>query len=169
MKKRKTVLLAWIAVIAVFAFAGCTASPSDQSNHTPPSAEQPSEPSGETPQEEFMIALAVNGKEISVEWEENASVAALEKLLSDGPLVIQTARYGGFEQVGSLPQSLPAEDTRIQTAAGDIMLYASRSIVLFYGSNTWSYTKRGRISGLTENEIIDLLNVPNAEIVLSQA
>ncbi len=117
-----------------------------------------------------MIILTVNGREIDVAWEDNASVEALASLLAaEGAITVQTSRYGGFEQVGSLPQSLPSEDTRMQAVAGDIMLYTSRSIVLFYGTNTWSYTRLGRMSGLTAGEITALLDVPGTEIVLSPA
>ena len=53
--------------------------------------------------------------------------------------------YGGFEQVGSLGFSLPREDKNIKTVAGDIVLYSGNQIVVFYGSNSWSYTKLGKI------------------------
>ena len=136
---------------------------------TPPAGEDSAEeePEGEEPVEEETMIVSINGTEVAVAWEENASVDALRELLGQGPLVIQTNRYGGFEQVGSLPQSLPSDDVRMQTTAGDIVLYASRSVVLFYGSNTWAYTKLGRIQGKTEDEIRGLLDVPAAEIIFS--
>ena len=60
--------------------------------------------------------------------------------------------YGGFEQVGSIGSTLPSADTRITTNPGDIVLYSSNQIVLFYDSNTWSYTKLGHIN-LSKSEL----------------
>lgn len=178
----------WIAIVVLllccFGLIGCAGRAEEPSGPvteqtpqapvTPPAGEDSveedsaeEEPEGEEPVEEGTMIVSINGTEVAVAWEENASVDALRELLGQGPLVIQTNRYGGFEQVGSLPQSLPSDDVRMQTTAGDIVLYASRSVVLFYGSNTWAYTRLGRIQGKTEDEIRGLLDVPAAEIVFS--
>ena len=102
-----------------------------------------------------------------MEWEDNAAVQALTTLLEDGPITVYTTRYGGFEQVGDLPQSLPAEDTQIQTAPGDIVLYNENSMVLFYGSNTWSYTRLGHITGCSQEALETLLDTERAEVTLA--
>ena len=75
--------------------------------------------------------------------------------------------YGGFEQVGSLGAHLPANDSQIKTKAGDIVLYAGNQIVLFYGSNTWSYTRLGSIVDQTEADLTRLLGNGNVTITLS--
>ena len=59
----------------------------------------------------------------------------------NGPLTLSLHEYGGFEKVGPLGQSLPTEDRQITTRSGDIVLYQGNQLVLFYGSNSWSYTK----------------------------
>ena len=60
--------------------------------------------------------------------------------------ITYTARdYGGFEKVGALGRSLPASDSRITTQAGDVILYSGNQLVLFYGSNSWSYTRIGKM------------------------
>lgn len=56
--------------------------------------------------------------------------------------------YAGFEKVGSLGQSLPTENSRITARSGDIVLYQGNQIVMFYGSNSWSYTRLGKIDDL---------------------
>lgn len=61
---------------------------------------------------------------------------ALKKLCQNGPLTIRMSMYCGFEQVGSIGQSLPANDRQTTTQAGDIALYNSDQIVVFYGSNS---------------------------------
>lgn len=74
--------------------------------------------------------------------------------------------YGDFEQVGSLEKTIISDDERITTSPGDIVLYSSNQIVIFYGSNTWSYTKLGHIS-LSESELTDLLGDEDVVITLS--
>lgn len=84
---------------------------------------------------------------------QNEAGDALLRLLEEGPLTIRVENFGGFEKVGSLPQSLPQQDTRITTQPGDIMLYQGNSIVFFYGSNTWAYTRLGTIRNATQEEL----------------
>ena len=74
-------------------------------------------------------------------------------------------RYGGFEQVGNIGKNLTSNDKRITTTAGDIVLYASNQLVIFYGSNAWDYTKLGHIN-LTQTELNHLLNKNSVTIFL---
>ena len=75
--------------------------------------------------------------------------------------------YGGFEQVGSIGSSLPTNDKQMTTTSGDIVLYSSNQIVIFYGSNSWSYTKLGKITNKTDDELSELLGNGNVSITLS--
>ena len=75
--------------------------------------------------------------------------------------------YGGFEQVGSLGTSLPRNDKQTTTEAGDIVLYSGNQIVVFYGSNSWTYTRLGRITDKTAAEMADLLGKGNVTITIS--
>ena len=77
--------------------------------------------------------------------------------------------YGGFEQVGSLGTSLPRDDKQITTNAGDIVLYSGNQIVVFYGSNSWAYTRLGRITDKTASEMADLLGNGNVRITISSS
>ena len=70
--------------------------------------------------------------------------------MAQNPIVtIEMEDYGSFEKVGALGQSLPTENVQTTTQAGDIVLYQGNQIVLFYGSNSWSYTRLGKIDDLT--------------------
>ena len=109
------------------------------------------------------MQLMINGVSVAVEWEDNDSVKALQGLL---PLTVEMHRYGGFEQVGGLGQALPRNDKRITTKAGDIVLYSGNQIVIFYGSNTWAYTKLGRITDKTSSQLADLLGDSDATITI---
>lgn len=115
---------------------------------------------------EVELQMTINNQEIIVKWENNTSVAALKEIVKTQPLVIETSRYGGFEQVGSLGQSIKSSDQRQTTEIGDIMLYASINITIFFGSNTWSYTKLGHIENLSDAEIKTLLNVTKTTMII---
>lgn len=111
------------------------------------------------------LTLKIDGIEVDVIWSDNDSVRALKNLAKDG-LTINMSMYGGFEQVGSIGSTLPSSDTRITTNPGDIVLYSSNQIVIFYDSNTWSYTKLGHIN-LSKSELTDLLGDEDVVITLS--
>ena len=81
--------------------------------------------------------------------EENEAVNALVKRMEQAPVVVQMRDYSGFEKVGALEKSLPVSDSQITAQAGDIVLYNGDQIVLFYGSNTWNYTRIGKIDDLS--------------------
>jgi hypothetical protein len=113
------------------------------------------------------ITMKINEEEVAVTWEDNESVKALAKLASDAPLVIDTSMYGGFEQVGPIGTVLPSSDVNITTNPGDIVLYTGSNIVVFYGNNSWDYTKLGHIENKSADELADLLGNNNVTITLT--
>ena len=117
--------------------------------------------SGET---DSMKRMKIGNTEVDVDWEDNESAEALKALCKDGPLTVQMSMYGGFEQVGSLGTSLPRNDEQTTTQAGDIVLYSGSQIVVFYGTNSWAYTRLGRIDGLSGSELADLLGSGPVEL-----
>ena len=74
--------------------------------------------------------------------------------------------YGGFEQVGSLGTRLPRDDRETTTGSGDIVLYSGSQIVVFYGSNSWAYTRLGHISDKSAEEMKALLGNGNVTLTL---
>jgi len=112
--------------------------------------------------EEKTMKLFIDEQELEMTWEDNASVKAINELT---PLLITMHRYGGFEQVGAIGQSIVSSDQRITTNPGDVVLYASDQIVVFFGNNTWEYTKLGHIN-LDQSKLNDLLNKDSVCLVL---
>ena len=100
-------------------------------------------------------------------WEDNQAVAALRDMAREGDVTIQMSIYGGFEQVGSLGQNLPRDDKQTTTTSGDIVLYSGNQMVVFYGSNSWSYTRLGHISDKNAEDITDLLSNGDVTITVS--
>ncbi|MBQ6552189.1 MAG: hypothetical protein IJL83_01010 [Clostridia bacterium] len=121
---------------------------------------------GETAVEKT-LRLHIGNTEVSVEWEDNESVGALIDLAKAKPIIIDMSMYGGFEQVGSLGAGLPRNDEQTTTEAGDIVLYDGNSIVVFYGSNSWAYTRLGRITNKNAAEMTDLLGGGDVTITIS--
>lgn len=112
------------------------------------------------------LYLYINGQEVPVSWEDNDSVDELAELAAES-LTIQMSMYGGFEQVGSLGTSIVRDDVQMMTAYGDIVLYSGSNIVLFYGSNSWAYTKLGHID-LSQKELEDLLGHGDVQISIAR-
>lgn len=123
----------------------------------------------EQPQEEYNMTLqmTIGSTPVSVEWEDNEAVQALKELCQTQPLTIAMSMYGGFEQVGSIGTDLPANDVQTTTAAGDIVLYSGNQMVVFYGSNSWAYTRLGHVTDKTPEELTQLLSNGNVTITLN--
>lgn len=164
MKNNKLIKVLYLLFIMVI-LSSCGSS--GNSNPVSSSQEQfitNTEQPGET---DKMLSMKIGNTKVSVKWENNNSVNALKKLCQNGALTINSHMYGGFEQVGSIGSSLPTNDKQMTTKAGDIVLYSSNQIVIFYGSNSWSYTKLGSISNKTVDELTDLLGNNNVTVTLS--
>jgi hypothetical protein len=116
---------------------------------------------------EMNMQMKIGDTYVQVNWEDNESVEALKDLCKDEPLVIQMSMYGGFEQVGSIGTRIPRNDVQTTTQAGDIVLYSGNNIVVFYGSNSWAYTRLGRITDLTDTELRNLLSNGDVTITIS--
>ena len=76
---------------------------------------------------------------------DNSSAMAFYELLEKGPITIKMTDYGSFEKVGSLGTSLPRNDTQITTTAGDIILYQGNQITIYYDTNSWNFTRLGKV------------------------
>ena len=113
------------------------------------------------------LMIKIGDKKVDVSWEENESVGALMDMCKDSPLEIQMSMYGGFEQVGSLGTNLPRNDSQTTTSSGDIVLYSGNQIVVFYGSNSWSYTRLGHITDQDNEGMAELLSQGDVTITIS--
>ncbi len=113
------------------------------------------------------MKLMIGDTAVTVVWEDNESVKELKEMASEGPVVIDMSMYGGFEQVGEIGSSLVSDDVQTVTEPGDIVLYADSRIVIFYGSNSWAYTRLGKITDCTNEELTALLGSGDVTITLS--
>lgn len=113
------------------------------------------------------LNLTVGEKSVTATLIDNEATRTLEGLLANGPITIEMSDYGGFEKVGALPQSLPTSNSQINTTPGDIMLYQGKQMVIFYGTNSWSYTRLGRIDDEYLSELQEFLGKGNISLTIT--
>ncbi len=112
------------------------------------------------------LYITIDGKTLSVELVDNAATQTLVTALQEGDITYEAHDYGGFEKVGALGRSLPTSDTQTTTQAGEVILYNGNQIVLFYGSNSWSYTRLGRIEYSTQAELESFLKAGQGNVTV---
>lgn len=113
------------------------------------------------------IKLYINDIEIPVSWEDNDTTKELVEQVESGDIIVSMSMYSNNEQVGSLERSYTRNDKQITTHNGDIVLYNGNNIVVFYGSNSWSYTRLGKMD-MSERDVIELLSNGDVELKISK-
>ena len=111
--------------------------------------------------------IHVNGRDLAATLADNSSTRALAELLRKGPLTLELHDYGNFEKVSPLPQDLPTNDEPLDTDSGDLILYQGRQFVLYYDRNSWTFTRLGRIEGISKEELKKLLGPASVTATLS--
>lgn len=136
---------------------------SEVSSETDP-ATQP-----ETEQEEtdFMMNIQIGEHLLTATLVQNSSTEALLEMLSEGPVTIDMNDYASMEKVGPFPKSLPRNDEQISTEAGDLILYQGNSFVIYYDTNSWNFTRLGKIDNVTQQELKEILGSGSVTAVLS--
>ena len=125
---------------------------------------------GNNESEVTKMYVTVYGNKLEITLESNSSVKALVELLKQGAITYTASDYGGFEKVGNIGHALPTNNSSITTQAGDVVLYQGNQICIMVGSNSWSYTRIGKIKGYSASELKKLLGITgndSAEVTLS--
>ena len=131
----------------------------------PEANETAGENAGEEENMNRKMIVEVDGNRFTATLEDNEAVETLVEMIQESPLTIQMSDYSGFEKVGILESKLPSSNRQTMTQSGDIVLYQGDKIVIFYGSNFWSYTRLGRIDDLSGWE--DALGDGNVTVTFS--
>ncbi len=164
------------AVLSALVLASCGEGVPDHSTDdavsvavgTPASAEPESaEPVDFSETEDSDMYFTIGDRKLSVVLEDNAAVKELKERLKDSSIVIDMSDYGGWEKVGSFGFSLPTSNRQITTQPCDFVLYQGSQLVIFYGTNSWSYTKLGSIVGVTPEELREILGDGDVTVTLS--
>ena len=107
--------------------------------------------------------ITIGGITMTATLVDNAATRELVARLQEAPVTV-TLNDNHFEIWGSLGFSLPTSNEQINAQPGDIVLYSGQYICIFYGSNSYSYTRLGKIDGLTESELRTFLKAGESNI-----
>ena len=110
------------------------------------------------------IFITIGGQAQSMTLADTQAARELAARLQQGPLSLTLSSNGDFEIWGALGFSLPASNEHITAQPGDVVLYNGSNICIFFGSNSWSYTRLGHISGLTESQLRSFLKAGERNI-----
>ena len=111
--------------------------------------------------------ISVNGHVLKAELADTQAANELYELIKNKPLTLTLNEYGNFEKVGKLPQSLTKSDEQITAQTGDIMLYQGNQMTIFYGENSWNYTRLGKIENVTEKELSEIFGDGDVTVTIS--
>ena len=152
------VFLISLTLVAIYITACGSDNVSTLSDKQEQSGETDKDKQDENAMETNSLKLSVNGRSFTATMTESSSTEALKERLAQGDVSIRMSDYGNMEKVGNLGFSLPRNDIQTTTVPGDIVLYQGNSLVIFYGANSWSYTRLGKVDGVsTRKEMLELL------------
>lgn len=117
--------------------------------------------------EENIMYIKIGDNILTAELADNSSADALKEMLAEGSITIEMSDYANFEKVGDLGKSLPRNDEQITTEAGDLILYQGNSFVIYYDTNSWNFTRLGKIKDVSADELRDILGDGDITVTLS--
>ena len=160
---RKSFIFILLALFALNVQTACSSEPDeDGRNLTDADGNNPNLTSTK-------MNITIDNHVLAVTLVDNNATRALVERLQEGNVSYSSSSYGNFETVGNIGFSLPTSNSSITTQAGDVILYQGNQICIFYGSNSWSYTRLGRISNASETELRSLLSAESVNVTLSLA
>ena len=107
--------------------------------------------------------ITIGGQTQSATLVDNEATRELVAALQNAPITI-TLNDNNFEIWGSLGRSLATNNEQMTAQPGDIVLYNGSNICIFYDTNSWSYTRLGKIDGLSESELRTFLKAGESNI-----
>ena len=152
MIKKLAIVIMMIALLYVFT-ACPTKGDSDSFENNDPEQEEITK-----------MYITIYGNKLEVTLANNSSAKALVELLKQGDITYTANDYGGFEKVGGIGHTLPRNDTPIDTVAGDVILYQGNQLCLYYGTNSWTFTRIGKINGYSASELRNLLGAGKGSV-----
>lgn len=113
------------------------------------------------------MKLKIGSSIFTASLENNSSVKALKELLNNKSLTLQMKDYAGMEKTAELSKTLPQNNIRMNTQAGDIILYQGRTFVIYYDTNLWSLTPIGKIENLDIKKLRQALGKGDVVVTIS--
>ena len=121
-----------------------------------------------TNMESNTIKLTIEGgKTFTATLVDNSSTQALKEQLAKGNITVEMEDYANMEKVGSLGIRLPRNDKQTTTGPGDIILYQGHNLVIYYDTNSWSFTRLGKINNASQADLKAALGRSDVTVTLS--
>jgi hypothetical protein len=101
------------------------------------------------PQRSKQMKIKIDSKNFIAVLDDNATAAAFKALL---PMKVEMTELNGNEKYARLSGKLPTKDSNPGTIhTGDLMVYGSNTVVLFYKTfpTSYEYTRLGRVKDAT--------------------
>ena len=108
--------------------------------------------------------ITIGERTESVTLADNSATQALVKKLQQASVTVTLNSSGDFEIWGALGFTLPTSNEQINAQPGDVILYGGSNICIFYGTNSWSYTRLGKIDNLSASELRTFLKAGESNI-----
>ena len=115
------------------------------------------------------LYLTIGGITKTATMVSNSSTEALVAQLQQGDITYEAHDYGNFEKVGPLGYTFPQNNTQITTEPGDLILYQGSNLCIYYDTNSWNFTRIGKLDNMTQAEIKTWVNAggDNVSVTLS--
>ena len=118
-------------------------------------------------EQDNIISIRIGDNVLTATLVDNSSAEALKELLASASVTIEMRDYGNMEKVGGLGVNLPTNNEPIATEPGDLILYQGSAFVIYYEPHSWSFTRLGRINGITQAQLKEVLGSGNVTVTLS--
>ena len=158
-RSKMTRVLTLLLALMLLLLTGCSS--------TQPTEASTSEESESKKGTDRMFYAHVNGSVLSILGADNSSADAFLDLLKTGDVTIDMHDYGSFEKVGPLGTTIPGNDEQITTEPGEVILYQGNQVTIYYDVNSWSFTRLGKVQGLSQAELKEILGDGNVTVTFS--
>lgn len=112
------------------------------------------------------LYITIHGVTKTASLVNNSSSEALVAQLQQSDITYEAHDYGNFEKVGALGFYLPQNNEPITTEPGDLILYQGNSLCIYYDTNSWNFTRIGKLDMITQQEIKSFVKAGGGNITV---
>lgn len=112
------------------------------------------------------LYISIGGVTKNATLVSNSSTEALVAQLQQGDITYQAHDYGNFEKVGPLGYTFPQNNEQITTEPGDLILYQGNNLCIYYDTNSWNFTRIGKIDNASQEEIKSFVHAGGGDVTV---
>lgn len=112
------------------------------------------------------LEISVGRQTFYAKFEGNVSAKAFAGYLAGkSELALDMEDYGNFEKVAEIDTTLPRSDRQITAVPGDVILYLGNHVTIYYGTNSWNFTRLARIENANAAMLQKVLGEGNVQVL----